>query len=104
MCGTQTPQDLILTPPTEGACGCCSAGVATAATAGESSTAYSLQGLSCGSCVQRVESAVQAVEGVGSASIGLVPGGTSTMTVVGPAVPEDIRSAAAAAGYEVTQS
>lgn len=104
MCGTQTPQDLILTSATESSCNCCSSGSKAAKTVPRPGTAYSVEGLSCGSCVQRVESAVRAVAGVDSTSIDLVPRGTSTMTVSGTAAPEEIHSAVTAAGYSVTHS
>lgn len=104
MCGTKTPKDLILTPATESSCSCCSTGAKTAETAGEPGTAYSLEGLTCGSCVQSVRTAVLAVAGVSSASIDLIPGGASTLTVSGSVTPEDIRSAVAVAGYSVITS
>ncbi|MCU6482187.1 heavy-metal-associated domain-containing protein [Arthrobacter sp. A2-55] len=49
-----------------------------------------------------MEGAVRALAGVEAATVGLVPGGTSTLTVSGPASPEDIHSAVEGAGYAVT--
>ncbi|MEO8222363.1 MAG: heavy-metal-associated domain-containing protein [Specibacter sp.] len=63
-----------------------------------------MEGLTCGSCVQSVRTAVLAVAGVSSASIDLIPGGASTLTVSGSVTPEDIRSAVAVAGYSVITS
>ena len=102
MCAPEAPTDLILTPTTESSCGCCSTTAKTTESADAFGTAYAVEGLTCGHCVQTVETAVRAVAGVDSATITLVPGGTSTMTVSGQAAPEDIHAAVAAAGYTVT--
>ncbi|WP_427016556.1 heavy-metal-associated domain-containing protein [Pseudarthrobacter sp. P1] len=102
MCGTDTRKDLTLTPAAETSCACCSTGATTAAPADATGTAYGLDGLTCGHCVQTVETAVSAVAGVESASIDLVAGGTSTLTVSGTADPAAVRAAVAAAGYAVT--
>lgn len=104
MCVPEAPTDLILTPATESSCGCCSTATKTTEAANLVGTAYAVEGLSCGHCVQTVETAVWAVAGVNAASITLVPGGTSTLTVSGQASEEDIRAAVAAAGYTVTES
>lgn len=104
MCGTETPKDLKLTQATESSCSCCSTETTEAKVTGEPGTEYSLEGLTCGHCVQSVEAAVQAIDGVESATVDLVAGGTSTLMVSGPVLPEDIRSAVATAGYTVTES
>ncbi|MHA7270157.1 heavy-metal-associated domain-containing protein [Arthrobacter sp. HLT1-20] len=104
MCGTETLKDLNLTQTTESSCRCCSTETTAAKSTGESGTAYSLEGLTCGHCVQSVEAAVQGIEGVESATVDLVAGGISTLTVSGPAAPEVIRSVVATAGYTVTES
>ncbi|MCQ9164187.1 heavy-metal-associated domain-containing protein [Arthrobacter sp. STN4] len=93
-----------MTPAKEGSCGCGSTAAKTTESADTFGTAYAVEGLTCGHCVQTVETAVWAVAGVDAASITLVPGGTSTLTVSGQSSEEDIRAAVAAAGYTVTES
>ncbi|WP_164520290.1 heavy-metal-associated domain-containing protein [Specibacter cremeus] len=72
--------------------------------AGTFGTAYELEGLTCGHCVESVTTAVRPMADVDSATVDLVAGGTSTLTVSGSATTEDIRAAVAAAGYTVTGS
>ena len=60
---------------------------------------FAVEGMTCGHCVRSVETAVSAVAGVTSASIDLVPGGRSRLTVKGSASDADVREAVAAAGY-----
>ena len=68
---------------------------------GDASTqrTFAVEGLTCGHCVRTVETAVSALTGVTSASIALVPGGRSRLTVAGPASAADVREAVTAAGY-----
>ncbi|WP_269937911.1 heavy-metal-associated domain-containing protein [Arthrobacter sp. HY1533] len=100
MCGTDIRNDLPLTPAAESSCGCCTP--APAASAPAEGTAYGVEGLTCGSCVQTVQKAVAALDGVDSATVALVAGGTSTLTVAGPASAESVRAAVSGAGYSVT--
>lgn len=74
MCGTDTREDLNLTPATEVSCACCSTGAETPAPAGASGTAY----------------------------VELVTGGTSTLTVSGTAGTAAVRAAVATACYAAT--
>ena len=65
-------------------------------------TDYSVTGLTCGHCVQTVEKAVTALDGVTSAAVELVAGGTSRLSVSGPHTEASVRDAVAAAGYSLT--
>ncbi len=108
MCGTEIRKDLTLTPVAEGSCACCSTDASTSketttAVVTEPGMVFELGGLSCGSCVQRVEKAVRGVAGVDSATVSLVSGGTSSLTVVGTASSESIGSAVVTVGYTVAQ-
>lgn len=60
---------------------------------------FAVEGMTCGHCVRTVEAAVSALDGVTSASVGLVPGGLSRLTVEGSAPDAAVRDAVAAAGY-----
>jgi len=60
---------------------------------------FAVEGLTCGHCVRTVETAVSGLPGVTSASIALMPGGRSRLTVAGPAAAADVRAAVASAGY-----
>jgi copper chaperone CopZ len=60
---------------------------------------FGVEGMTCGHCVRSVESAVSALAGVTSASVDLVPGGRSRLTVKGSASDANIRKAVAGAGY-----
>ena len=60
---------------------------------------FAVEGMTCGHCVRTVEAAVSAVDGVTSASVGLVPGGLSRLTVEGTAPDAAVRKAVTAAGY-----
>ncbi|TQJ38205.1 copper chaperone CopZ [Arthrobacter sp. SLBN-112] len=62
---------------------------------------FRVEGMTCGHCVRSVETAVSAVAGVASASVDLVPGGRSRLTVKGSASDADVRQAVAAAGYSL---
>lgn len=107
MCGTEIHNEPEIAPVSESSCSCCSTETTAAAPATSTDapgTHYSLEGLTCGHCVQSVQTAVLAVAGVESVTVDLVAGGTSTLVVSGPAVPDDICSAVAAAGYAVTES
>lgn len=67
----------------------------------ESSTprTYAVAGMTCGHCVRSVETTVSAVPGVTSASVDLVPGGSSPLAVIGSAPDADVRAAIESAGY-----
>ena len=60
---------------------------------------FSVEGMTCGHCVRSVETAVSALPGVSSASVHLVPGGRSRLTVAGTAADADVSQAVTAAGY-----
>lgn len=60
---------------------------------------FAVEGMTCGHCVRSVESAVSALPGVTSASVDLIPGGRSRLTVKGSASDADVRQAVAGAGY-----
>ncbi|KQQ80934.1 hypothetical protein ASF64_12890 [Arthrobacter sp. Leaf137] len=100
MCGTENRTELPLVSAASG-CGCCSTDASsapsTAADAG--GTEFTVEGLTCGHCVQTVEEAVSALEGVESASVDLVPGGRSRLTVGGTADDSAVREAVTSAGY-----
>ena len=104
MCGTDTRKDLNLTPTTDTGCSCCSPGstavVAALAVPTEAAgTSYALEGLTCGHCVKTVETAVSGTPGVESATVELVTGGISTLSVIGGASRESVRAAVEIAGY-----
>jgi copper chaperone len=92
-------------------CSCCSpAGHATktaAAVAHSPGAAgpreFALEGLTCGHCVKTVETAVGALDGVESASVDLVSGGRSRLTVAGAASEEAVRAAVTTAGYSLAE-
>lgn len=62
---------------------------------------FALEGLTCAHCVKTVETAVSALGGVESASVDLVPGGRSRLTVAGAASEEAVRTAVTSAGYSL---
>lgn len=100
MCGTEHRTELPLVSAATG-CGCCSteASSAPATTAGATGTEFAVEGLTCGHCVQTVQKALSALEGVESASVDLVPGGRSRLTVGGKADRSAVREAVTSAGY-----
>ena len=104
MCdSTTTNPVLTLTDANASNCGCgCSSGSATATAGDATGTSYALEGLSCGSCVAKVEKLLGEIAGVDSATVALVSGGTSTLTVAGDVSPELVASAVTAAGYPAT--
>ena len=63
---------------------------------------YALEGLTCGHCVQTVEKAVSRVSGVQSATVDLVPGGTSRLSVTGTVGLETLTEAVRSSGYVLT--
>lgn len=65
---------------------------------------FTLEGLTCGHCVQTVEKAVSALDGVESASVDLVPGGRSGLTVAGSATDAAVRQAVTSAGYSLASN
>lgn len=70
----------------------------------DSRRTFALEGLTCGHCVQTVEKAVSALDGVESASVELVPGGRSGLTVAGSAPDAAVRQAVTSAGYSLASS
>lgn len=109
MCGTtETQTQLPLASTAEHGCSCCAAAADPQAPAGETSEAsapgaqYALEGLTCGHCVQTVEKAVSGVSGVELASVELVPGGTSRLSVTGTADREALAEAVRSSGYVLT--
>lgn len=108
MCGTsESRTQLPLATTAQQGCSCCSpaaetrpAATAQAQTAAPGSDAqYALEGLTCGHCVQTVEKAVSGVAGVESATVELVPGGTSRLHVTGTADREALAEAVSSSGY-----
>lgn len=110
MCGTtETRTQLPLASAAQHGCSCCSpAGAAqeyaratanAASPAAASRAEYALEGLTCGHCVQTVERAVAGVSGVETATVRLVAGGTSRLTITGSAQPEDLAEAVRSSGY-----
>lgn len=113
MCGTsESRTQLPLASTAQQGCGCCSpaAGTRPAAAAdvqpaAQGSTAqYAVEGLTCGHCVRTVEQAASGVAGVEAATVDLVPGGTSLLTVTGTADREALEEAVSASGYVLTGS
>jgi copper chaperone len=96
-------------PLASSGCSCCSraghAPKAAAAVAHSPAAAgrheFALEGLTCGHCVKTVEAAVAALDGVDSASVDLVPGGRSRLTVAGAASEQAVRTAVTTAGYSL---
>ncbi|MFW0773530.1 heavy-metal-associated domain-containing protein [Paenarthrobacter nitroguajacolicus] len=64
-----------------------------------SGTEFAVEGLTCGHCAETVQKAVLGLEGVESASVDLVPGGRSRLTVSGEADSSAVREAVTSAGY-----
>ena len=65
---------------------------------------FAVEGLTCGHCVQTVEKAVSGLDGVESASVDLVAGGRSGLTVAGSATDAAVRQAVTAAGYSLASN
>jgi copper chaperone len=108
MCGTPEPRtQLPLTSTPQQGCSCCSPATETQLAgpgAGKSEVQaagaeYALEGLTCGHCVQTVEKAVSGVSGVASATVDLVPGGTSRLSVTGTADRQALAEAVRSSGY-----
>ena len=108
MCGpTATRTQLPLASTAQHGCSCCfPAGetqAAAPATAVEApGSQYTLEGLTCGHCVHTVEKAVSGVSGVELATVDLVPGGTSRLSVTGTADQEALAEAVRSSGYVLT--
>ncbi|MCO4264339.1 heavy-metal-associated domain-containing protein [Pseudarthrobacter sp. MDT3-26] len=83
-------------------CSCCSTPSAKQLSHQAEGTEYSVTGLTCGHCVQTVEKAVTALDGVTSAAVELVAGGTSRLSVSGPHTETSVRDAVTAAGYSLS--
>ena len=112
MCSTptSTSSPLTLTEREPAGCACC-APRDTATPAHQPNTEeavadFALTGLTCGSCASRVSGAVTALEGVRNVRIDLVPGGTSTLSVISaePVNSSAIASAVEKAGYRLLTS
>lgn len=101
MCGTDTRTELPLAAPEPSGCSCCSPGDRTQTPAPVEGFEYLVEGLTCGHCVQTVEKAVSAVPGVESATVDLVAGGMSRLTVAGKAAGTAVRDAVTGAGYSL---
>ena len=109
MCGTsESRTQLPLAAAAQHGCGCCSPAAADTrapasaeprAQAQASGAQYALEGLTCGHCVQTVEKAVSGVSGVQTASVDLVPGGTSRLNVTGTHDPDALAEAVRSSGY-----
>ncbi|MCO4255574.1 heavy-metal-associated domain-containing protein [Pseudarthrobacter cellobiosi] len=108
MCGTPEPRTrLPLASTAQQGCSCCSPAAekrAAAPAAGKpavqaSGAQYALEGLTCGHCVRTVEKAVSGVSGVESATVDLVPGGTSRLSITGTADREALAEAVSSSGY-----
>ena len=109
MCGTtETRTQLPLASTAQQGCSCCSPAAETQAPAAgwpavqASGAQYALEGLTCGHCVQAVEKAVSGVSGVELATVELVPGGTSRLSVTGTADQEALAEAVRSSGYVLT--
>lgn len=108
MCGTsESRTQLPLASAAQHGCSCCSPAADTQSASSNatrpqmqaSSGQYALEGLTCGHCVQTVEKAVSGVSGVRSATVDLVPGGTSRLNVTGTPDPEALAEAVRSSGY-----
>lgn len=107
MCGTSESRTQLLAAAAQHGCSCCSPAADTRTStsaavqpqAQGSGAQYALEGLTCGHCVQTVEKAVSGVPGVRSATVDLVPGGTSRLNVTGTADPDVLAKAIRASGY-----
>lgn len=106
MCGTpESRTQLPLASAAQHGCGCCSPAAEAQSPAAASpevqapGSQYTLEGLTCGHCVQTVEKAVSGVPGVELATVDLVPGGTSRLSVTGTARQAALAEAVRSAGY-----
>jgi copper chaperone CopZ len=101
----QTPPrtELPLTASASG-CGCCSTEATRNLRENDAGVEYNLEGLTCGGCVASVQRALSALDGVDAATIDLVPGGVSCLTVTGSAAISAVRDAVTSAGYCLTAS
>lgn len=109
MCGSETREDLNLTPATDNGCACCSTDSspvvsAPAVPAEAAATRYKLKGLTCGHCARTVETAVAAVQEVESATVELVAAGISSLTVSGNADMASLQAAVENAGYALNSN
>ncbi|MGY4542635.1 copper chaperone [Arthrobacter sp. UYNi723] len=101
MCAPETRTGLPLVAAEPSGCSCCSTSSRTLASPAVQGSDYSVEGLTCGHCVQSVEKAVSGLDGVTSAAVELVPGGTSRLSVSGAHTDAEVRDAVAAAGYSL---
>ena len=84
-------------------CGCCSTSGATPPLQKTADAEFMVEGLTCGHCVETVQKAASAVNGVRSAAVELVAGGTSRLRISGSADPAAVREAVTAAGYTISR-
>ena len=104
MCGTDNRTELPLAAQEPSGCSCCSPEALTQTPPPVEGFEYFVEGLTCGHCVQTVEKAVSAVHGVESATVELVAGGISRLTVAGTVAGTAVRDAVTGAGYDVIAS
>lgn len=99
----QTPSrtELPLTSMSSSGCACCSTSQTLTVPSPVADVEYGVEGLTCGGCVTKVARAVANVDGVGSATIELIPGGVSRLLVTGTAGSDIIAAAVTAAGYGI---
>jgi copper chaperone len=100
MCGIENRTELPLLTSAVGR-SCCSTEAEPADASTPVGVEFSLEGLTCGHCVDTVQRAVLAVDGVDSASVGLVAGGRSRLAISGAADEAAVRDAVTAAGYSL---
>ena len=98
---TETRINLPLTASGGGGCSCCAPVPGARPEPAEEDMGFFLEGLTCGHCVRTVEKAVTALAGVESASVELVPGGPSRLTVAGTATRWAVEQAVTGAGYSI---
>ena len=101
MCGTDNRTEFPLSAAEPSGCSCCSPDAGTQTPGPVEGFEYSVEGLTCGHCVQTVEKAVKAVDGVKSATVDLVAGGVSRLTVAGTVTGTAVREAVSGAGYSI---
>jgi len=102
MSAPQIRTELPITAAENAGCSCCSTASAQQPSPQAEGTDYAVTGLTCGHCVQTVEQAVTALDGVTSAAVELVAGGTSRLSVSGPHTEASVRDAVTAAGYSLS--
>jgi copper chaperone len=102
MLDSENRSQMFLTASSAG-CSCCSS-ESTSPPARPGLVEFSVEGLTCGHCVQSVEKAVSALEGVKSATVELVPGGRSRLSIGGRTTRDAVREAVTSAGYTISNN